>query len=80
MAQKAGRYKGKQIKVLEVQGASHLFIDDEHIRAKARKPKGPYWSKHMPYLEFQTLHDLGRAIVDYRALDSGGAKSRRKAR
>lgn len=75
MAQKVTIYKGKKISVVDVHGRRHLFIEGEHIPTKAARKAGPYWSVHQPYQEFSTLHDLGKAIVDYRALDKKKRRS-----
>jgi len=79
VTKKSISYKGKRISVVEVQGAKQLFLDSEHIPVKVRGRSGPYWSRHLPYVEFPTLEQLGRAIVDYRALDEK-KKTERKTR
>jgi len=79
VAKKPIAYKGRRISVVEVQGAKQLFLDHEHIPVRARRRDGPYWSKHLPYVEFPSLEELGRSIADYRALDER-PKTRRKRR
>lgn len=64
----ATTHKGKNIKVTTVEGTQHLFINDEHIPVSTSRT-GRYWSTHLPYQEFDDLHKLGKAIVDYRNLD-----------
>lgn len=62
-------HKKKKVTVTEVHNKKHLFINDEYIPVKAIKKSGPYLSLHLPYQKFSTLHELGKAIVDYRATD-----------
>ncbi len=69
MANKMVTYKRKKVSVVEVHGRKHLFINGEHIPVTAARKSGPYWSTHLPYQKFPSLHNLGKAIVDYRAMD-----------
>jgi len=69
MASKMIAYKKRKVSVVDVHGRKHLFIDGEHIPVTAIAKSGRYWSIHLPYKQFSNLHDLGKAIVDYRAMD-----------
>ncbi len=79
MTPKAKIYKGKKISVVNVHGEKHLFISGEHIPTKAAGKGDAYWSAHFPYQEFDNLHDLGKAIVDYRAMDERKTGRQRKS-
>lgn len=69
MANKMITYRKKKVSVIDVHGRKHLFIDGEHIPVTAVAKARRYWSTHLPYQQFSTLHDLGKAIVEYRAMD-----------
>jgi hypothetical protein len=62
-------YKKHKVRVVDVHDQQHLFINGEHIPVTAARPEGRYWSAHLPYQKFNSLHDLAKAIVDYRNLD-----------
>jgi hypothetical protein len=69
MASKNLQYKRKRISVVEIHGQQHLFIEGEHIPATQAKKSGPYISPHLPYQTFENLHELGKAVVEYRHMD-----------
>lgn len=69
MARNSIVYKKAKVRVVDVHDQKHLFINGEHIPVTADQQTGPYWSAHLPYQKFNTLHDLAKAIVDYRNLD-----------
>jgi hypothetical protein len=62
-------YKKHKVRVVEVHDQKHLFINGEHIPVTADPQGGRYRSAHLPYQKFSSLHDLAKAIVDYRNLD-----------
>ena len=78
MAAKNLRYKNHRIGVVTIHGQSHLFIEGEHIPAVATKKNQDFVSPHLPYQKFQTLPDLGKAIVEYRGMDQKKAKKKGK--
>ncbi len=69
MAHKMIKYKQKKISVVDIHGKKHLFIEGEHIPLSPTNKAGRHRSLHLPYQEFSSLHELGKAIVDYRAMD-----------
>ncbi len=62
-------YRKQKVRVVDVHDQKHLFIDGEHIPVKSDQQAGRYWSAQLPYQKFSSLHDLAKAIVDYRNLD-----------
>ena len=77
MPTKTISYLKRKVGVADVHGRKHLFIDGEFIPTQQDKKGGPYISNHLPYQSFANLHDLGKAIVDYRALDEKKKPSKR---
>jgi hypothetical protein len=77
MAIQSSRYKGHRIGVVDVHGKKHLFIEGEHIPATATQKDRRYISPHLPYQSFDTLRELGKAIVEYRSMDQKGKKKKK---
>ena len=69
MTTKNLRYKNNRIGVVNIHGQSHLFIEGEHIPAVATQKNKGFVSPHLPYQKFETLPDLGKAIIEYREMD-----------
>ena len=77
MATKNLRYKNHRIGVVDIHGQSHLFIEGEHIPAVATRKNKGFVSPHLPYQKFETLQDLGKAIVEYREMDQKKKKGKK---
>lgn len=71
MSNKGLRYKRKRISVVKIHGRDHLFIEEECIPVSQMKKRGPYTSPLLPYQTFKSLHDLAKAVIDYRATGLG---------
>ncbi len=57
-------YKGKKIEVREEQGAKRLYLDGKPVEVILDGATGTYSSLRLPYSNYSSLKELGRALVD----------------
>lgn len=57
-------YKDHKIAIITKKGVSELRVDDKPIRTQRDADTGAYGSPELPYREFGSLDELGKAMVD----------------
>lgn len=62
-----GVEKGGGASLAEPGEASGLYIDGDFVPT-VRRSSGGFWTHRLPYEEFDSLADLGKALVDYQEI------------
>lgn len=64
MPEEREMYRGREVVVTTRDGEAELLIDDRRVEVSYLETEDVYATKHFPYTNFDSVMDLGKAIVD----------------